>query len=134
MTLDDEPGSATSPGAAPRRTSMTTIHLTRFTILSSRLPDGPPAGSGPAGPCPSSRNDGRQVGSASREIEKLAEPCFVKAHDGSTVYHCDRRRHEAHSLQLTESRRILADIPFLKGDSMLRKKLFRLLAEQSAGL
>ncbi len=69
-----------------------------------------------------------------REPEKRAKPGFVEAGDGLPVDHCPKGGYEPQLFQHVESRRGLTDVPLPEGDAVLRKELFRLLAEQSAGV
>jgi hypothetical protein len=58
----------------------------------------------------------------------------VIANNDRPVNYGDRSCHVAEFLKLVECAGIGQDVALLKCDSVLRKKLFRLLAEHSAGL
>jgi hypothetical protein len=65
----------------------------------------------------------------------LLQPFPIETADYLTVYDSDRRGHNPSLHQFIQGCRIVDDAPYLEGDTLLRKKLFCLLAEVStAGL
>lgn len=66
--------------------------------------------------------------------KRRVEFCSVEADDGCSVDDSDGGRHESEPLQFLNRGRVLCDIAFLVLDVLLRKILFRPLAEHSAGL
>ncbi len=74
----------------------------------------------------------RRTGSPS--AEELTEPRLVKADNALAVDDGHGSGHEPHLLKVFKGRGILADVPLLEGNATLRKKLFRLVAEESARL
>lgn len=60
--------------------------------------------------------------------------CSVEADDGCSVNDRDGGRHESEPLQFLNRGRVLRDIAFLVLALLLRKILFRPMAEHSAGL
>ena len=67
-------------------------------------------------------------------LNRRCELLGVIPDDDSPVNYGNRSGHVAEFLKLVERAGVGDNVAFLKRDSVLRKKLFRLLAEHSAGL
>ena len=65
--------------------------------------------------------------------QRLGEALRVEANDSLTADHCDRDAVESHLLQLIERDRVLADVLVGKGDLLLGKPRFHLIARPSPG-